>query len=287
MRERLGKWWPVLKILLGLVILYFVGKSLWHDLSEPDLWQRSYNITWLILAGALYLLGLGCTMLYWGLLLRRAGQFPGVIGLFRGYYIGFLGKYVPGKAWALLLRAAFVDKRKVNAAVAVQTGFYEVMMMMAGAGVAACILFLLIGVPEADSGLWKHKFDLVRLSLPGDVDLDYRGLALIALILATPFLAISFPLLFNRVAARLTRAVERFAGEPLTRIEASSYLRGFPMEMACWFCMGASLYFTLHPANPNGVEWDWKLWGYLTAAVALACVAGFVIIILPSGLGRS
>ncbi len=140
MRERLRKWWPVLKIVLGLVILFFVGKSLWHDLSEPGLWQHSYDMTSLVAAGAFYVAGLACTMLFWGLLLWRAGQFPGALGLLRGYYIGLLGKYAPGKAWALFLRAAFVGKGRVNAAVAVQTGFYEVMMMMAGAGLLACIL---------------------------------------------------------------------------------------------------------------------------------------------------
>ena len=36
------------------------------------------------------------------------GQRPGGMATVRAYYIGQLGKYVPGKAWALLLRSVLI-----------------------------------------------------------------------------------------------------------------------------------------------------------------------------------
>jgi glycosyltransferase 2 family protein len=283
MRETLRKWWPALKLLLGLVVLFFVGKSLWHDLSEPGLWDRSYNVACLVLAGVLYILGLGCTMLVWGLLLRRAGQPPSILGLFRGYYVGLLGKYAPGKAWALLLRAAFIDKGKINAAVAVQTGFFEVMMMMATAGLTACALFA-ITTPEGGAGLAeKMLLKLVLLAVPDDVYLDRTVLVLFALIMAVPFLIIAFPPLFNKLVGRVTAPLSRLHPGPLPAVEMVSYWRSIPIEVGCWTLMGGSLCLTLGAVNPISV--DWMTYGYVTAAIATACVAGFVILIVPSGLG--
>ena len=41
-------------------------------------------------------------------ILRRFGHTPSVLSILRAYYVGHLGKYVPGKAWALFMRASLI-----------------------------------------------------------------------------------------------------------------------------------------------------------------------------------
>jgi hypothetical protein len=103
--------------------------------------------------------------------------------------------------------------------------------------------------------------------------------------MALAFLTIDFPPLFNRVVMRLKRPLARFNAEPLPPIHMRSYVLGLPIQAACFVGMGASVWFTLDAVYPGGVVWTWDTFGYVTAAMALAFVAGFVIIILPSGLG--
>ena len=43
MRATLRQWWPALKALLGLAIVYYVGARFWRDLSQPGLAERVYR----------------------------------------------------------------------------------------------------------------------------------------------------------------------------------------------------------------------------------------------------
>src|SRR5438105_1974522 len=76
MRRRLKQWWPVLKALFTLAILVAIGRQFYRDLQHPDLWRRSLDLSWLLLAGLVYLLGLGFSCLFWYRLLRTLGQRP-------------------------------------------------------------------------------------------------------------------------------------------------------------------------------------------------------------------
>src|SRR5262249_47187334 len=106
MRERLRKLWPFVKLLLGLAIVVVIGRRFYLDLRDhPELLRQPLRPGWLLLSGALYLLGLGFSALCWHRLLRALGQRPSFPSALRAYYIGHMGKYLPGKAWALFLRA--------------------------------------------------------------------------------------------------------------------------------------------------------------------------------------
>jgi uncharacterized membrane protein YbhN (UPF0104 family) len=289
MRDRWRRFWPFVKLLLTLAILFFVGKNLARDLADPQLWQRSFHPGWMVacalLSAELYLLGLGFAVLYWGLLLKQFGQHPTPMGLARGYYIGMLGKYVPGKAWALLMRASFVRNPAVRVSVAVQTAFYEVLMTMAAGAVLATILFPLTG-PDGPEGMnWPAFVDLVHPAPDHESAVD-RGLAtLFAAALALPLLAAGLPPVFNRAVERLSLPFRKADSSPLPQLNIAQYLKGIALLLPCWLCLGASFWIMLNAALPQPLEWTWAGFGYITAVTATAYVAGFVILIAPSGLG--
>ena len=101
MQGKLRRGWPVVKALVSLAILFFIGRSFARDLAKPELWEQPIAFGWLLPAGLLYLAGLSACALYWRRLLQHIGQRPTVAGTLRAYFIGQLGKYVPGKALAL------------------------------------------------------------------------------------------------------------------------------------------------------------------------------------------
>src|SRR5258705_145281 len=105
MRQWLRALWPLVKAVLGLAILVLVGRQFATDLQRPELWQRPVHAGWLVSSGGLYLVGLGFSACYWQRLLRRLGERPAAATILRAYFPRCPRKYVPGKAWALLLRA--------------------------------------------------------------------------------------------------------------------------------------------------------------------------------------
>jgi uncharacterized membrane protein YbhN (UPF0104 family) len=69
------------------------------------------------------------------------GQEPRPMASIRAYYIGQLGKYVPGKAMVVILRAALVRSDRVKSSVAAVCVFIETISMMAvGSLLAAVVL---------------------------------------------------------------------------------------------------------------------------------------------------
>jgi len=80
----------------------------------------------------------------------------------RAYFVSQLGKYVPGKAWAVVLRVGLVRSQGVSASVGGLATFCEVLTMMAiGSLVAGAHVvgresgraFLHGGLPEGSGGL--------------------------------------------------------------------------------------------------------------------------------------
>src|SRR5260370_7892092 len=147
MRAWLRKSWPLLKAVLALAILVAIGRQFVRDLSRPELWQRSLHPGWLVLSAACYLLGLGFSALYWYRLLAALGQRPSLLRTLRAHYIGQMGKYLPGKAWALLLRSNLVRSPTTRVGVAVLTSFYEVFLTMLSGALLAAVSF---GLQAAD-----------------------------------------------------------------------------------------------------------------------------------------
>src|SRR4051794_39932929 len=97
--------WPLLKGLLALAVLGGLGWSFARDLRRPELATLELRYDWLALSAGLYLLALVPPASFWLLLLRTFGDRPALLPSATAYYVGHLGKYVPGKAWAVLLRA--------------------------------------------------------------------------------------------------------------------------------------------------------------------------------------
>ncbi len=294
MRRWFRKSWPVLKALLAIAILVAIGRQFARDLqiserglgpSLRELWERSHRPGWLVASGILYLLGLGFAAAYWYRLLRDLDQKPSLFAAFRAHYVGQMGKYLPGKAWALILRSSIVRGPHVRIGIAVMTSFYEVLTTMA-TGALFGLVFFCVQVPNWSAPIDWH--DLGRLLPRAGVqaaEMDPRIITLLALVLLIPEAIPVIPPVFNWLSHRIAMPFRDADSAPLPRVRPISLLEGLVFTTGCWLMMGASLWAILQAVMHEPPAFTLSRWAEYTAFVGLSYVAGFVMIVVPSGLG--
>ena len=286
MRIWLRKWWRVLKKVFAIAIIAAIARIFIRDyVNNPDLWKLPLRYDWLALAGLLYLGGLGFSAIFWHRLLRSLDQPVDGYTSFRAYYIGHLGKYLPGKAWALFLRANLASSAGVRVGVAVQTSFYEVLTTMAAGALLGGVIVAL-NLPSSGTAIDWHGFlRMFTETKPEIVSLDYRlmGLVAICLILATGIPI--FPPIFNRLVRRMHLPFRDKDSLPLPIIGFPAMAQGLLLTTVGWLFMGVSLLACLQAMLPSSPDWSIGNWGKNSAYLSLAYVAGFVVIWLPNGIG--
>ena len=138
--------WLTLLVQLAAVVLVlgFIGwylkvqrGQLATALHELKGYRWHLEPTWLIVAGLLNLLGFLPAGLFWHRLLGVMGQEARIGESLRAYYVGQLGKYVPGKVWVVAIRTGLIRSHRVNTVVAAVSVFVETLTMMAVGGFIA------------------------------------------------------------------------------------------------------------------------------------------------------
>jgi glycosyltransferase 2 family protein len=257
-------WWSIGKVVLAAAILISVGWRFYRDLRDEPLHELTLRWEWLVLSAALYLLALGTSARFWFRLLLYFGQRPGALATIRAYYIGHLGKYLPGKALALLMRGALVRGPEVRLSIAILTAFLEVLTTMAAGALCAAVLFS-VEAPRA-AGLPYHPV------LVGVVLLGLCSLPLL-------------PGVFNWLAGRLARRFSVVESLQLPRLRTVVMGQGLLITGVGWGLLGVSLWALVQGVLSETQPLTPDAWARYTAMMALAYVAGFLAIIMPGGVG--
>jgi uncharacterized membrane protein YbhN (UPF0104 family) len=285
MRSRLRRYWPALKAVLAAAILFTIGRQFWRDLQEPELWRRPLHPGWLLLSALLYLLWMGSSALYWYRLLGHLGQRPPAGAALRAYYVGHLGKYLPGKAWALFLRASLIRGGGVRLGLATLTSLYEVLTTMASGALVAVVLFALLA---PDTGVTLDRATLRRLlqlQAPAATVLERWVAVPLALLLLVPLLLVLLPPAFNRLVHHLALPFREQEAARLPPIRLGYLVEGLLLTAVGWLVLGASLGAALCGILGPDLAWSAEGAGRLPAIIGLSYVAGFVILVAPGGLG--
>lgn len=283
MSERKKIAWRIVKLLFGLAVVAAIGWRFAQDLSREELRVQSLQPGWLLLAGVLYLAALALSALYWKLLLARLGSPTVMLGMFRAYYVGHLGKYLPGKAWALLLRAGLAKQAGAPAGRAGLTAFYEVLVTMGSGALVAAMLFAIFG---SDAGLPSREalWSLLRLDWPPDEPPGRALCVLLCLLLACATLVPLLPGVFNRVVERVSMPFRDPQQVP-PRFTFRYLVEGLVITAPGWLLLGLALAAALRSVAGDHFEWSPALIGRLTAAMGLSYVAGFILLLAPGGIG--
>jgi hypothetical protein len=247
-----------LRLLILAAVIGAVQHTLWSGLRDLGRQHFHFHPAWLVFSGLLYLAALLPCGLFWHRVLRAMGEDALRGETLRAYYIGHLGKYVPGKALVVILRAGLIRSYRVNAVVAAISVFYETLTMMTvGSFLAAAILAV----------------QLAKYEIPFVVALG----SMVAVGLPT------IPPVFRRLIHLMgvTRA-DPARIEQISRLGYGTLLAGWVLNVISWVGMALSLWAvqrSMGLAEPQ----PWSQLPLCTACVALATVTGFLSMI-PSGL---
>jgi hypothetical protein len=221
---RPGRWGVVLRLAVGGVFLAAVAVVLagqWRQ-ARPLLGLLSLPI--LLAAFAMVLGGIFATFRAWRAVLADLGAVPPVTGAMRIFYLGQLGKYLPGSLWPVLAQMRLGRDYRVPPR-ASGAAFVVFMLLVVGTG-------LLVGVP------------VIPLLGRGAVD-GYRWLALVLPLLV---LAVT-PQVLNRVLGLALRLARR---PPLPApLSVPGVLRVVGWLVASWACYGVQLYLLARPPGPG------------------------------------
>lgn len=283
--------WPLLKWLLFAIVLVFVvrhGYGLWNDakaqqVGVPDV---RIHLGWLLASVGLAIVGWGPSVWYWRRLMLSLGENVSWKHAARAYFCGHLGKYVPGKAAVIVIRAALLKPEGVRTATAAFTVTYETLAYMAS-GVMAIVVLL---------PWWADEHGLTA-QLPT----TFGGRVAVAL----PMLLVCFvgwgvfSQFFIRFIRRLAKVsnvdvnqssevpknseVSPVDAAPLPKLSLRVCLTGIGPLAAGWFIHGLSLGCSIQAVSADSVSLsDLPLW---TSAIATANILGFAAVFAPGGVG--
>ena len=196
--------------------------------------------------------------MFWHQSLRALGQELPLLHVIRAYYIGHLGKHVPGKAMVVVIRAGLVRRPGVDGPLVVASVFLETLTMMSvGARIAGGIV-----------AVW----------LRGNPSIAYLA-ALLAVVAGLPTLPPIFRRLVRLAGLRwMTPSVR----EKLDRLDWPTMAVGWLLNTIGWAVLGLSYWAVLEGLELASDGLGGRFYVYV-ASVSFATVSGFVSMV-PGGL---
>jgi glycosyltransferase 2 family protein len=262
------RWWLIAaKVAIAAAVCVAVGSTLRTAINSLEEDPRRIEISWLVLAGLLYLGGIMPMAWFWWRTLAALGQSTYWPATVHAYVLGHLGKYVPGKALVVVIRVGLLRARINSVRLTMASVLLETLTLMAtGAALGAAL-----------SGFVLH--------------LDWRVTA-VAIFFAIAAALPAIPPVARRLARKAAsdfRAIkeEQEANSDSTgaiqlgitfRLLVKGWIAGF----VCWAFWGLSLWATLRAIGVDTLSPVYDL-PMCVAAVSLSVVGGFVSM-LPGGL---
>jgi hypothetical protein len=262
------RWWlPILKLAVVVAVCFAVQGTVRDAVGKLAEHPWHMDARWLIAAGALYVAAWLPMAWFWARVLAALGQSLDWLTTLHAYFLGHLGKYVPGKALVLVIRVGLLRPRTISIRLGVASVMLETLVLMSVGAVLAAVLSWFV---------LRHD---PRLAVAASAT---------ALVVGLP----TIPPLTRRLVRRLTarkiasdaddRASagdqEVFEHQITTRLLAKGWLA----SVACWVLLGWSMWATLRAIGVTSVHPIADL-PLLVAVVTLSIVAGFVSM-LPGGM---
>lgn len=257
----------VIRSLILACVLVFFGLAIRRavqELSRSEITLEWQSIGWIFLSSSVLcgMVALLPSCLGWYGILRDFGQKVRWQDCFYAYFLGHMGKYVPGKAMAVLLRVGELHRHRVLLGPAVLSVFIETLSGFATGGILGAALLQFIDCPR-----WLQLSALVGIPI-----------AIVSL-LPHPFRWILSPLVRTRLGKSVSSTVEAIDGWMM--------LRTVLLAIVGWTLQGVSLWLVLE--SLKGIQPElllnrsvWHVLMVCIASMSLGGLAGFLSM-LPGG----
>ncbi|EWT00206.1 hypothetical protein N865_17595 [Intrasporangium oryzae NRRL B-24470] len=235
-------------------VVYAVVKN-WADVSvhlKEISWQE------FALASVAAAIGTWLTMIGWKTILRDLGSDLPMAPATGIYFVGQLGKYLPGSLWSVLVQADIASHLKVPRRRTAVTGLLALGLSL--------LTGLLVGLP-AGSLLLRRDSD---------------GFAWWTLLAIPIVVVLLWPRLLNAIIARMLTLLRR---EPLEHdLSGRAVLLSVATFIGVWLCFGAHTLLLAHAVSEDGAAHP-DLVVASVSGYALSVSLGMLTIVLPAGLG--
>lgn len=250
------------KIAIVFAVAVWVAWELHKSWNKIHLLAWKPDYFWLTVSCLLYIVAYLPAALFWRNAMQSLGQKPGFYETLRAYYIGHLGKYVPGKAMVVIIRSGLLRHDRTRASVAAAAVFLETLTMMA-AGAFLSALLVAVWFREIQGG---NKLLIAAI-----------GMMLLA---GLPIL----PPVFRIITKKL--GVGRNDPEIDQKLKGLRFRTlgfGWLLTSVSWLLLGLSLWATIRGIGIETGPLLEHLPRFVLAA-SLSVVLGFVLMV-PAGIG--
>ncbi len=250
--------WRWVQIILGVAVVIFAGRRLyldWNNLqSQPVEWRVSP--LWLVLALIVVWLSYGVLVEGWRRVVLSMRQRLSYLDALRITMVSNLGKYLPGKVWAIAGAALLAERAGVQPAAAVAAAF-----ILQALSLASGLLLVALLAPEAISTLGSSE----RIVL-----------LVIALLALGGLVVFAVPALLGLVRRWLPKAIKGI--EP---VAVGPLLMGLAANAIGWAAYGLAFQLLIRGLIAN-VDVSWA---QATAVFTTSYLVGLIAAFAPAGIG--
>ncbi len=242
-----------IKFLIVSIILFFFIRYIYIHWTSVSQYQWKFNYPLLSVSLILVIANFIFLVWIWKKLILRMGYFLKLKKAFKIFFYSTMGKYVPGKVWAILGAVYLCEKEgippKASGTAAV---LFQALNMIAG-----LLLVLLVSGTKFLGGVPK---------------ILYLPLVLILVILI-------YPPLMEKVLNILLKLLKR---EPVRINLSFRHNLGFTfLFLLSWFVYGVAFNVFIRSLTP----YSWDLVPFMASAFVFSYVIGFLSVFVPGGLG--
>lgn len=241
-------------VLLAAVIwIITVNAGNWFEQINRFSWQ----LDWFLICTSALLLGLSYFIIPtgWIVLSHTAGSTVGSKELRAAWFMSQLGRYIPGKVWLFVGRAAFLKSRGLAGFRATSVPFLELLYTAAGAGLTAMIPVII-----SSNAVFSHS------------GLKYAVLAAGFSLIVIPFL--------NPIQRWLYRLKHGRIPEELPLPGFFDSFKLILFYSGLWWFRGLVLFLWLKGFGVSDISLL-----LCCAAAPLSWLAGYIVFLVPGGIG--
>ncbi|HTZ42311.1 MAG TPA: lysylphosphatidylglycerol synthase domain-containing protein [Jatrophihabitans sp.] len=244
-----SRWLRLGFAILAVALLIYAIVDQWHNVA-PHFSQLS--LAGVTLSSIAVLAGMYAMLRTWQVTLAGLGSPLDLVRAGRIFYLGQLGKYVPGSVWPIVVQMELGADAGVPRSSSVMTLLFIYLLYSTSAAFVSAIC------------------------LPWVTDTVPIWLAVLALLVGV---ALLLPPVLNRLIA-LGMRVLRQPNPP--RMRPRAVLGSFGWAVAMWVCFGAHILLLAHDL---GHPLDGRLLLLAVGGYTLAWICGFLFIVAPAGGG--